>query len=265
MYAVTPLLDYLNTHDKEETYAKIIIAILQNTAFFKQATISEMAAFCFVSPATLSRFSKFFGFDSYSQMRKTMTSSVTSPTLSFRLNRSELDLLHDEPGDFLKFYGQALIDSIQDAVDHLSIPQTEAVLEEIHQHQDVYLFGYNASNSVASEMQTGLIVSGKLVYTGESFEDQLKLTQYLTKDSLVIVLSSFGNFFYNNLPLYEAIRTSGCRTILITQHTLNMMTSSFDQIVYVTEHNHLQVGSYPLQFFCEYLVRRYYDRFGLKE
>ncbi|OJG34318.1 hypothetical protein RV00_GL000850 [Enterococcus devriesei] len=44
---------------------------------------------------------------------------------------------------------------------------------------------------------------------------------------------------------------------MITQHTQNLITNLFDQVLNLTSTNYVQIGNYPLEFFCDYFVRRY--------
>lgn len=79
MSNILDFLTYLNIHGKETSYSKIIIYLLTHSEEVQSLTISEIADKCYVSPATLTRFSRHFDFSSFNELRKTLAHLVGMP------------------------------------------------------------------------------------------------------------------------------------------------------------------------------------------
>lgn len=252
------MINYLNTHDINDSYCRITLYLLNHEESIKGQTIDDLASKCYVSNATISRFSRFFGFDSFADLKKSISSpQQINPEYTFRISHKSGKELLENPGEFFTNYKNFIFKSLDDVADNFDIEETDNLLSTIHESQPVYLFGATSSLHLLREIQHGLFVSGKLVYTGETTDDLVRLTENLNAQSTVVIISSFGNFLSENPAIINAIKKSQCKTIFITQHTENMMSSSFDHIIQVTSRNHIEAGSYPLHFYCDYLVRRY--------
>lgn len=256
------MIHYLNTHDREDTYSRIIIFLSQNFEKIEGMTITQIAERCFVSPATLSRFTKHFNFESFPELRKTFSDNdFLDPTLSFGLTKYDLNSMKDTPNMYLQAYGQSIIASIEDIIQSVDLAEVDELLTLIHDTKDVCIFNYNPTNNITRTLQSGLFLSKKLVFTGENKSNQLELVATMNQDSLAIIISSFGNFFNTQSEIFSKIRQTNCKTVLITQNTQNLAISMIDNVVNISSKNHVKAGNYPMEFFIEYLCRCYYKKF----
>ena len=106
-------------------------------------------------------------------------------------------------------------------------------------------------------MQTAFIASNKLTNVPETEELQKQAIKQADENSVILVLSSYGSILNSHVELITQISNCPAYSILITQHTQNLITNLLDQVLNVTSTNYVQIGNYPLEFFCDYLVRRY--------
>lgn len=72
MFNIYELLNYLNRHNSDKTYSKIIAYLFTHQEEIQKLTISQIAEQCFVSPATMTRFCQTFGFSSFSHLREAL-------------------------------------------------------------------------------------------------------------------------------------------------------------------------------------------------
>lgn len=252
------MINYLNTHAINDSYSRIVLYLLDHKETIKGQTIDDLASKCYVSNATISRFSRFFGFGSFADLKKSISSpQKINPEYTFRISHKSAKELVENPGDFFTNYKNFIFKSLDDVADNFDVKETDELLMTIHESQPVYLFGSTSSLNLLREIQLGLFVSGKLVFSGETTDDLIRLAENLNEQATVVIISSFGNFLSEYPAIINAIKNSQCKTIFITQHTENMMSSSFDHAIQVTSRNHIEAGSYPLHFYCDYLVRRY--------
>lgn len=256
-------LHYLNTHDLDDSYSRIILNILKGRKKVKDLSINELAKQCFVSNATISRFVKHFNYENFSDLKREFSLIGTvSPEFIFRTNNVMFSNILNEPQNFISNYKKRIIDSLDDVEQCLDMKQIDHFLSHVYENDPVYLFGSESSYGILKEIQGGLFISGKVILSGEKNEDFFRIAKRLNQQSTVIIASSFGNFLAENQNLVNLIIDSKATTFFLTQHTENMLTSSFDHTIFVTSKNHVEAGSYPLTFFCEFLVRYYYSLFN---
>ena len=258
-------LTYLNIHGKETSYSKIIIYLLTHSEEVQSLTISEIADKCYVSPATLTRFSRHFDFSSFNELRKTLAHLVGMPPYNgLRMNEQQYQLIQSNPRTYLENYSEEIITSIQDVLKTIDIPEIDQLLKKIHEAPEVVLMGYGATLEIAKEVQMSFLSSGKILYLGETEPLQKELLQGLNQDALILLISSYGTLLTKDPELTRLINNSSAQSIFITQNTQNTLTNLFTQTIQVTSQNYVQIGTYPLTFFFDYVIRRYVSLFGQK-
>lgn len=262
MFDYQDFLKYLNTANKNDTYSRIILYILMHQEKVPTMSISELADECFVSAATISRFCKLFKLNSYAHLKKEITmANKMSHFQGLRMSKKEAQKLQVNPKEYLQEYANEIKQSIDDVVAHLDYTEIDELLHKIYQAQEVILVGYSSTLELAKSMQTSLMISHKLTLVSE--EKLLNpIVQQATESTLIIVFSSFGMIFSKNADLINKITNSPAHSVLITQHTKNVFTNFFDQTIHATSNNYLQIGTYPLTFFIDFLVRRYATLYG---
>lgn len=257
------MLHYLNTHPPDDSYSRIILFLTNNRKQAKSISIQEIAEACFVSNATISRFSRFFGFDNFVSLKHYIHSNNEfSPNFTFRITNDSLKLLEVKPDIFLQNYKNSIITSLNDVIDCLNMDEIDSLLKDIYNSDNIYLFGSESLFNLTQELQRGFFISDKISVTGQTIEDMERVSKVIDKNSLVIILSSFGNFLTEHNDIVNRIIKSKSNSFFITQHTENMASTSFNKVLSVTSRNHVEAGSYPLAFFCEFIVRRYFTIYG---
>jgi DNA-binding MurR/RpiR family transcriptional regulator len=263
MFDYQDFLKYLNIANKNDTYSRIILYILTYPEKVPTMSISELADECFVSAATISRFCKQFKLNSYAHLKKEITiANKMSHFQGLRMSKKEAQQLQTNPKEYLQEYANEIKQSIDDVVAHLDYTEIDELLHKIYQAQEVILVGYSSTLELAKSMQTSLMISHKLTLVPEEEKLLNLIVQQATESTLIIVFSSFGMIFSKNADLINKITNTPAHSVLITQHTKNIFTNFFDQTIHATSNNYLQIGTYPLTFFIDFLVRRYATLYG---
>lgn len=266
MLRLMALIEYLNTHPRDDIYSRICTFILSDKKSFQELSISQLAENFFVSPATLSRFARRFGFKSFGDLRQAiLEDDKVNAYLPFRVNKKDIVELKEESGKFFSSYCQEIVDAIIDMEETVSANDVDELIQIIHDAKDICVFGFSSSNEAISYLQGGLLYSQKLIFTASTEEQQRDLAKSMSPDSLVIIISSFGNFFYNNSEVHQEIMNSQAKTLLLTQHAQSMAITSMDTIFNVTKKNYLKAGTHPIEIFVDFLVRRYYVLYSEQE
>ncbi|WP_054643887.1 MurR/RpiR family transcriptional regulator [Companilactobacillus kimchii] len=159
------MIDYLNTHPKNDSYSKIIIYSFNNSNELAHLSITDIATNCYVSISTVSRFARVFDFKSFAEFKSYITIySNISPDFSFRIKNSDLGLIRNNPKQFLMNYKEKIDASLTDVITNINISKIDEVLSMINSHDNVYVFGSESSYSLLNEIQRGLFISGKLIF-----------------------------------------------------------------------------------------------------
>ena len=258
MFDIYDFFTYLNAHGKENTYSKIIIYLLTHSEEAASLTISEIAQKCYVSPPTLTRFCRRFGYDSFGGLREGLkVLNRLTPYSSLRMKNTEFQLLQQDPHAYLANYAQEITSAVNDVVATIDPDEIDQLLFKIHQASEVILIGYSATLELARDVQASFLFSKKIFFVGETDDVQEALVDSADTQSLIIVISSYGTLLTKNPELTRKISQSEADSIFITQNTTNTLTNLFTQTIHVTKENYVQIGTYPLTFFFDYLTRRY--------
>ncbi|WP_270659810.1 MurR/RpiR family transcriptional regulator [Enterococcus thailandicus] len=254
------MLKYFNEHALDDTYSRIIGYLMTNVQEISKLTIVKLASKTFVSPATVTRFSKYFGYQSFHEMIYSLPEELSpTPNFTYRLTKNDLNIMKQQPKKFLEIYGERVIDSINDAVTTINIHQSDVLLEKIYKSNSIYLFAYSSAVDVARKMQSAMVFNGKLLFLGHDEEQQLDFAKTMGPKSLAIIISSFGGFFSNNSDVFREIQKSKAETVLITQSSNIRNSAELDFIVQITKNDTMMSGNFPLFFYTEYLLSRYVE------
>ncbi len=256
--SVQDMLTYLNTHIEDDTQTRIIHYLFKNYANIEYMSITQIADACYTSTATISRFSKNFGFPSFPNMKEQITStmSIKKPRFLFRMSKNSLSQLTKDPKNFYEHFAQEISESITDVVDSISATKIDDLVKEIMKATNVTFFGYDIMNNSLQIFQHALLNCGIIVQMSRSPQIQLEQAKKLDKHSLAIVCSSFGNFFSRESKVYDMVIGSPAKTILITQIPNTQYAAAFDQIISISSHINAEAGSYPMDFLLDYMARR---------
>lgn len=233
-------------------------AVLRHGNQLSAIPIQELAESCHVSEPTVSRFSKLLGFRSYIDLKKEAKKLGDQSDLHlFHMNKPSLALLKDRPQQFLESYCQQISENLLHAASSLDFNKIDAFLAELHQTKRVFIFGTSTSLMLAEILQSNLANYKKIVYAGFNQDQQLNHAQNLTKSDLAITISTYGNFLHQYPATAKMIADSECRNILITQNAGLQETYMFDDVIFLSNKNSTETGTYSMLLGIEYLVRRY--------
>lgn len=253
--------EYINTHPLDDTYSRIILHIFQNNT--KPITsITELANDCYVSPSTITRFARKFSCSSFDELKKKCNEEIKIPaSFVFRLTKEDTKNLRKDSKKFLNTYGNLIINSINDTMDTIDVHEIDQLLHNIHNHERVFLFGYNSTINSLKCMQAAFQKAHKFLFMSYDNDLQLELANQLKKDDLCIIVTSFGTFFTKSPVLADRLINTSAKTILITQNTSNLHSISLDNVITIAKNPDARAGSYNMDFFLDYLARRYYFLF----
>jgi len=199
----------------------------QNEAAF--LTSVQMAERLHLSEATIIRFARTLGFDSYPAMRVALQENFRRRmTHSVRL-RSRLEDLHSD-GDIFERLVASEIDFLTEAVRTVDRKALHAAVELLRTHDRVFVFGLGPSISLVDLLEIRLTRSARHVIplstTGREMLEPLLLMQ---SSDLIIAFGFFSFSPQMQLVLEHAARRK-TPVILITD-TLGPLVSDMAQVI----------------------------------
>ena len=196
LYSKLPVI-FLSTLASEKdgsTNSLIAEFILTHLNDMEAIGIRELAEQCHVAISSISRFCKEIGLQDYNEL-KTL---LTLPDFHFELYSSSPSL-EERIGD----YGAKIKESVDLVIKSIQPKQIRQLCQDIQHYQKVALFGLMKAGSVALNLQSDLLMLGKVTYTKISYKQQMEYLKSATQDDLIIIFSYTGAYFdyeFRRLP-----------------------------------------------------------------
>ena len=253
------LVSYLNTASKDDLNYAIAEYILKHADEITATdmNITVLAQNCHVSPASVSRFCRKFGFDDYSHLK-----SECSHFLTNKITEYQSDLMFKDPMGAAKQMKANMEMQLSSMLSTLDFNQIDAFIYDIFKANTVAIFASHFSHSVAQLLQSNLFSCNQFCLARGDTEGQIKSAEALTKDDIAIVISVRGNYLdYKerklNQRLAKAIKKSGAKVVYITANQDPQLKKECDQILYISMSTNVYMGGrYLLLSFMEILSSR---------
>jgi len=185
------LLIILNNGKEDSTYYHIANILLCNFASIKDMTISEVADLCFVSKSTISKFTRYIGFDDFLELK--LASSYKSNKHSNYLNYSDNILSYME-NHTKEEYIDVIIDDLELAKSSIDVNKIDELVENLIKYDKVAAFGLLYSESAAMDLQVKLAYNEKYIITHINDVEQNEFIKNADKDTLVIIFTNSGDY-----------------------------------------------------------------------
>ena len=104
------LMSYVSTTPQQDANYDIAMAMLTHYGKLKNLSLAEIADLCYVSKASISRFCRFMGFDSFRELHDYLLQDFSIGT---DYSRTFFDKLCDAPQAALQDYSEELIRNIR--------------------------------------------------------------------------------------------------------------------------------------------------------
>lgn len=172
-----------NLSDKENELAQYL---LKNQNEVSHSTISELSQKTGISTATISRFAKNLGYDSFQDLKINLVQTDTDDNLFVEISPN------DSPKTIAKKTFASNIDALRATENTLNDVDLQKCVELILQAKHVGLFGLGASNVVALDGYHKFLRTTIDVIYVEDFHMQLMNAARLTSNDVMILISHSG-------------------------------------------------------------------------
>ncbi|BFK22823.1 hypothetical protein F300043A5_11180 [Massilimicrobiota timonensis] len=252
------LIIFLDTAQENDTNYNIAWFMANNFYRIANMRISELAAECFVSPATISRFCRALGYENFAHLKQECYTFHSHDKKFNNLINIPLETMKDHPQLATQQYIQQVIQYISDLPEFLDWNEVDAILKLIHDSDSVAFFGTQFSQSAALHLQTDLLMLEKFTMAYMDSSRQLECAKQLTPNSVAIIMTVNGYFTNSHSKLLQYLKKSGCQVVLITCHPhLDLKIPVHHQLVLGRSKNR-KTGKHSLLTAVELMSLRYY-------
>ncbi|MDR0922313.1 MAG: hypothetical protein LBM95_08025 [Lactobacillales bacterium] len=231
---------------------------------FSDYSLEDLASYCLVSPASLSRFIQKIGYRNYQEFKEAVT--ITRKRVhqeSFdkqkEIYSSKLSLSENS-----KRYAELIRESIQTTELAIHPSQMDKICQQIHDNENIYLFGVHSSGDILRELQYAFLGLGKLVNYYDGRINQKEIANRIENDSMIIVLSVGGNFFRHISNWFFQLNFDNCQSVLITANKTFKLRKMFDEVIDLGVPSIQSTGIFQAQFLVDLLFARYRELYDNK-
>ena len=251
------LLNYIDSAQVHDSYYEIALTMVRNYEDVKQMSIAEMADLCYVSQATVSRFCRFLGYDSFRQFHEDLN-------FEFRLmddyTKQFQSILKSNDFKAADLYRETILGNLEYALNEDNIRNIRAAADMIHESGKTAFFSHHFLYDCGHYFQSKMILMDKYVETFQFYEGQLKCAASLDENSVAVICSVTGTYFSYYSNLVHAIVSSGAKLIVITQNTEANYINFADLIIDCGMTNRNDTGKYAVLAVLDMLVFIYMKR-----
>lgn len=206
--------------------------VLADPATAIDLTITDLAARCRTSVASVVRFCRSLGFSGYSEFRLTLASSVGREQVSLgRFGVSDSDITTEDDVQTvvakLAFHEARAIEATAAALD---LEALDAVADAIVAAPRVDLYGSASSGLAAVDLQQKLHRVGLVSYAWSDVHLALTSAAVLTPGCVAIGFSHSG-LTVETADSLDAARASGATTVLVTNFPASPIAQSVDHVL----------------------------------
>lgn len=212
--------------ESQQKIAKYILDNLEEAVFDTAYQLGKKNS---VSETTIIRFSYALGFESFSDMNKSMRKSVLNVSESPNQETYKIDQLSELTPSQLNEAFQTQILQGNKAYANISFQEFMKICDVIMSKKRVLIIGYMDSFGVASELLHVLDKIRNKVYFYRLLHEERNMLYDMDEDSLVIAVSFAPHYKYT-LEFTETAKKGGCSVITITDSMINPFT-------HLTDHN----------------------------
>lgn len=254
------LLFLVNSNKEKDIYYTIAWTMLNNINKVPNLNINQLADLCYTSPATISRFIKKLEYENFGEFKEQVSFNLKYFKTKAAFNPKFVNESSLEPEKLNNEFYSLIINNLQQTGNNLDMRKLDKLVELIYQKKKIALFGMQFSQYISMEMQTRLLMLGKLVTAFVDMQEQYKNIDELDENSLAIVLTVAGRVA--NTELIKNIKKKKAKLAIITQNPNTPYMDKADLVLLfgnpdVARVESLVAGRYALLSVMDMIYYRY--------
>lgn len=243
------LLAEISSRSTNSTNSQIASYILNHFEEVRNDSIRDLAAKCFVSTSSISRFCRDMGLNDFAELREL----IAETDLNFEVCSESKDPLVQK-----KEFVQKVQDGISKVCDSLDMNQVDKLVKDIYNYKKVSTFGLLKAETAAMNLQTNLMMLGKLVNTKVHFSQQIEYLEQADEEDLVIIFSYTGIYFdyeYSQNRIHPNIKRP--KIYFVTGNPYTKKNAFMNEIIYFSSDQNQPSHPYQLQLAADLIAQSY--------
>lgn len=252
------LLRYINNREKRGNNHFIAKAVLENFDEISKMTIYELAEKCFVSPASISRFIRDLGYQSFSQFKEACLEEIdidydySSKFNSYSIKEYPL---------FVQEYTENIRENLNFVSTSVDYKQFERINQYIFNAKKVGAFGLDFASMIAQHLQIKMAQMGKYIEVGVAQSEQLEIVERMEGDDVALIFSLEGGYFYYNEKILTLLKQKGITVIVFTLKKSPMIDRIANELILCGLNNDSTEGRLTILYLLELLIFQYKVQF----
>lgn len=243
------LLAEISGRAVNSTNSQIAAYLLDHLEEVRNTSIKEIAAKCFVSTSSISRFCRDMGLNDFAELREL----IAETDLKFEICSDSEDP-QIQKADFV----EQVQKSLTLVKEHLDMEKIVRLAGDIRRYKKVSTFGLLKAETAAMNLQTNLLMLGKLVNTKVHFSEQIEYLEQADEEDLIIIFSYTGIYFDYEYPqnrIHPNIRRP--KIYFITGNPYTKKSPFLNEIIYFASEQNQPSHPYQLQLVADLISQTY--------
>ena len=254
------LLSFVSTTPDRDANYDIAVTLLKHYPQLKGMTLGQIANLCYTSKASISRFCRFLGMDSFKAFQAWLEQDFTMRT---DYSRQFYTMLHNNQEMAIGFYRDALISNIYATITPENAEVIPDIVRVLHGCGKAAYFSHHFLWDIGHYFQSKMMIMGRYVELFMDYAAQLECARSLTENDFAIICSVGGSYPTRYPDICNAIISSGCKVLVITQNLASPYLNTADFILQCGTTNRNDVGKYAALMANDLIVMGYmqaYDK-----
>lgn len=255
------LLSYVNTALVHDTNYQIAASMLNHYDKLEKMTLSEMAELCFVSKSAITRYCHFLGFNDFSEFRDALEQKFD---MGEDYTKQFQKQMHENSKEAIERYCQDIHSNIKKAFDSQNQEKLPEIIKSLQEARRIVFLSHHFLCDIGHYFQSKMMMMGKYVEQFVDYDMQLESVRTLEKEDLAIICSIGGSYPARYDGIWNVMKCSRCRQLVITQNEGSPYWNNADYILKCGEFNRNDVGKYAALVIMDLLVMNYYTNVYIK-
>ena len=252
------LIDYVDTAVVRDSNYSIAEIMIRNYRKLKGMSISDVADLCFVSKASISRFCRLMGFESFKEFQDYLDVDFDIQT---DYSQQFYNMFCQDKEMALAKYRDQLISNIYATISPENLEVVEEVARTIRASRRVACFSHHFLWDIGHHFQGKMMMMDKYVEMYHDYTAQMECAQSLGKEDLAITITVGGSYMNRYPALWNAIQNSGSKLLVVTQNFSNACLNQVDYVLQCGYTNRDDVGKYSALMAMDLIVMVYMKRY----
>lgn len=262
------LVNFINTTSIHDVYWSAAKKILENINKIPDSTIVDVAEFCYVSIATISRLCRKLNYESFADFKMDVTMNLNY----FNQDAERMQFDHQLPAkdqlykgkEVFKNHFDNVVNNLKATYENIQYEDLEKMVDKMHDARKICFSGNFFAQSVSMQLQIELSYLQKDCMGLYPISQQIEIIEQLTKDDILIISSISGGFIKDNPDIMRLVSRSPAYKIVITQLDTFPYVEYMDMLVNVGTDHHSLIGKFSITYIFEILEAIYHLKYGVK-